>query len=189
MIAAALGSLKGPRHGGANIKVVHMFDDMEKNVHDWNDEDEISDYLRRLLHGAAFDHSGLIYGVGHAVYSLSAPRAEILKVYVEKPSQAKSMHEEYALYDKVSRLAPQVIANERKIYKGVCVNVDFYSGFLYKMLGLPMELFTPLFACARIVGWSAHRMEELANNSKIIRPAYLTIAKHRSYTPMDDRTE
>lgn len=189
VIAAALGSLKGPRHGGANIKVVRMFDDMEKNVRDWNDDDEITDYLRRLLHGAAFDHAGLIYGVGHAVYSLSDPRAEILKIYVEKLSEAKGMHEEYALYDKVSRLAPKVIASERKMYKGVCVNVDFYSGFLYKMLGLPMELFTPLFACARIVGWSAHRMEELANNGKIIRPAYLTIAERRDYVPMDERTE
>ncbi len=186
-VAAALGSLKGPRHGGANIKVVKMFEDMKANVHDWKDDEEVSAYLRALLHGEAFDHAGLIYGVGHAVYSLSDPRAEIFKGFVEKLSTEKGLHNEYELYASVARLAPQIIAKERKMYKGVCVNVDFYSGFVYSMLGLPMELFTPLFAMARIVGWSAHRMEELANNGKIIRPAYRSIAEHRTYTSMIDR--
>lgn len=187
VVAAALGSLKGPRHGGANIKVVRMFECMKKELHDWTDEDEVREYLVKLLHGAAFDHAGLIYGVGHAVYSKSDPRAEIFKGFVEKLSSAKGLHDEYNLYALVARLAPEVIAKERKMYKGVCVNVDFYSGFVYSMLGLPMELFTPLFAMARIVGWSAHRMEELANNGKIIRPAYRAIAPEREYVAIADR--
>ena len=186
-IAASLGSLKGPRHGGANIKVVRMFEDMKKNVRDWKDDDEIKAYLLKLLRGAAFDHSGLIYGVGHAVYSKSDPRAEIFKSYVEKLSVQKGLHEEYELYAAVARLVPSGIAAERRMYKGVGVNVDFYSGFVYSMLGLPTELFTPLFAMARIVGWSAHRMEELANNGKIIRPAYNCICEHRDYMPIQNR--
>ncbi len=186
-VAASLGSLKGPRHGGANIKVVRMFEDMKKNVSDWTDEDAVADYLAKLLHGEAFDHAGLIYGVGHAVYSLSDPRAVIFKKFVEKLAHADGYDREFRLYSLVEKLAPQVIAKERKMYKGVCVNVDFYSGFVYQMLGLPMELFTPLFAMARIVGWSAHRMEELANNGKIIRPAYRSICTEYPYKPIKDR--
>lgn len=186
-ISAALGSLKGPRHGGANIRVANMFDDMKREVKDWEDEDEIRDYLTRLLHKEAFDHSGLIYGVGHAVYSKSDPRAVILKKFVGSLAEVKGCTKEFRLYQKVEKLAPQVIAGERKMYKGVCVNVDFYSGFVYEMLGLPRELYTPLFAIARIVGWSAHRMEELANNGKIIRPAYKSVIPDRDYTEMEDR--
>jgi citrate synthase len=186
-MAAAIGSLKGPRHGGANIKVVRMFEDMKKEVVDWTDEDEVSEYLKKLLHKEAFDHAGLIYGVGHAVYSKSDPRAVIFKSFVEKLSVEKGLEKEFALYSLVEKLAPQVIADERQMYKGVSINVDFYSGFVYKMLGLPEELYTPIFAMARIVGWSAHRMEELANNGKIIRPAYKPIHPEASYTPFHDR--
>ena len=171
VIAAAIGSLKGPRHGGANIKVVQMFEEMKKAITDWEDEEQISDYLTKLLHKDAFDHAGLIYGVGHAVYSKSDPRAVIFKSFVEQLSKEKGLQEEFELYSLVERLAPEVIAKERQIYKGVSINVDFYSGFVYHMLNLPMELYTPIFAIARIAGWSAHRMEELANNGKIIRPA------------------
>lgn len=184
---AALGSLKGPRHGGANIKVVHMFDDMKKSVSDWTDDEEVGRYLKALLHKEAFDQAGLIYGVGHAVYSKSDPRAEIFKAYVQRLAAEKGREDEFALYSKVESLAPQVIAAERKMYKGVCANVDFYSGFAYQMLGLPEELFTPMFALARMVGWSAHRIEELANNSKIIRPAYKSIEPDNTYVPMEER--
>lgn len=187
VMAAAIGSLKGPRHGGANVKVVKMFDDMKENVHDWEDEEEISAYLRKLLRKEAFDHSGLIYGVGHAVYSKSDPRAGILKTFAEKLSVEKGIQEEFALYSAVERLAPIIIAEERQIYKGVSINVDFYSGFVYNMLGIPAELYTPMFAIARITGWSAHRMEELANNGKIIRPAYKTICTDRTYIPVSKR--
>ena len=187
VIAAAIGSLKGPRHGGANIKVVRMFDDMMHEVSDWENEDEVRDYLAKLLHKEAFDHAGLIYGLGHAVYSKSDPRAVIFKSYVEKLSQEKGLEKEFALYSLVERLAPQVIEEERQMYKGVSINVDFYSGFVYKMLGLPEELYTPIFAMARIVGWSAHRMEELANNGKIIRPAYKPIHDDMPYIPLADR--
>ena len=186
-IAAALASLKGPRHGGANMKVVEMFDDLKRQVPNWEDEDAVAAYLEDLLHGKAFDNAGLIYGVGHAVYSKSDPRAEIFRSYVEKLAEFEGREEEYALYEMVARLAPEIITKERKMYKGVCVNVDFYSGFAYHMLGLPRELYTPLFAMARIVGWSAHRMEELANNGKIIRPAYKSIAPEKDYVPMKDR--
>jgi len=186
-IAASLGSLKGPRHGGANIKVVQMFEDMKRQVKDWKDEDEVADYLIRLLRGAAFDHAGLIYGCGHAVYSKSDPRAVIFKSYVEQLAEEKNLNDEFELYSLVERLAPQVITKERKMYKGVCVNVDFYSGFVYNMLGLPLELFTPLFAIARVVGWGAHRMEELANNGKIIRPAYRAVKEDIPYIPMEAR--
>ena len=175
VIAAAIGSLKGPRHGGANIKVVRMFDDMMHEVSDWENEDEVREYLARLLHKDAFDHAGLIYGLGHAVYSKSDPRAVIFKSYVEKLSQEKGLEKEFALYSLVERLAPQVIEEERQMYKGVRINVDFYSGFVYKMLGLPEELYTPIFAMARIVGWSAHRMEELVRSSVRLISRSMTI--------------
>lgn len=187
VIAAAIGSLKGPRHGGANIKVVRMFEDMKEHVRDWKDDDEIAAYLRKLLHKEAFDQSGLIYGVGHAIYSKSDPRACILREYVGQLAAEKNMQDEYGLYSAVERLAPCVISAERQMYKGVSINVDFYSGFVYNMLGLPVELFTPMFAIARIVGWSAHRLEELANNGKIIRPAYKAICTEHDYINMHDR--
>lgn len=187
VIAAAIGSLKGPRHGGANIKVVNMFDDMEANVDNWEDDEEVKSYLIKLLNKQAFDKQGLIYGIGHAIYSKSDPRARVLKGYVEKLAEAKGYEKELALYEKVERLAPEVISGERKMYKGVSANVDFYSGLVYKMLGLPLELYTPIFAMARIVGWSAHRMEELSNNSKIIRPAYKAIGPNKHYVEMKDR--
>ena len=186
-VAASLGSLKGPKHGGANIKVIQMFEDMKLNIKDWNDEDEVSDYLRKLLHKEAFDKAGLIYGMGHAVYSLSDPRATILKGFVEKLSEEKGMTKEFGLYSKVEHLAPQIISSERKIFKGVSANVDFYSGFVYSMLGLPVELYTPIFAIARISGWSSHRLEELINAGKIIRPGYKNVAKRKPYVSMDDR--
>jgi len=187
VMAAAIGSLKGPRHGGANIKVVRMFEEMKAEISDWKDEGEVADYLKKLLHKEAFDHAGLIYGVGHAVYSKSDPRAVLFKEFVEKLSVEKGLEKEFALYSLVEKLAPQVIAEERQMYKGVNINVDFYSGFVYKMLGLPEELYTPIFAIARIVGWCAHRMEELANNGKIIRPAYKPIHSDMTYTPLDER--
>jgi citrate synthase len=187
VIASAIGSLKGPKHGGANIKVVKMFDEMKKVVKDWTDEDEVSRYLAALLHKEAFDKQGLIYGMGHAVYSLSDPRKVIFKSFVEELCEEKGLEKEFALYSLVEQLAPKVIAEERKIYKGVCCNVDFYSGFVYDMLDLPPELYTPIFAIARIVGWSAHRMEELANNGKIIRPAYKPIGTDELYVPLEER--
>ena len=187
VIAAAIGSLKGPRHGGANIKVVHMFDDIEANVKDWKDEDEVRAYLDKILNKEAFDRSGLIYGIGHAIYSKSDPRAMILKGFVEKLAAEKGKEDELALYELVERLAPEVISGERTMYKGVSANVDFYSGFVYRMLDLPEELYPTIFAIARIVGWSAHRMEELANNGKIIRPAYMAIEPRKEYVPMNDR--
>lgn len=186
-IAAAIGSLKGPRHGGANIKVVKMFEEMKQEVHDWEDEEQVAEYLKKLLHKEAFDHAGLIYGVGHAIYSKSDPRAVVFKSFVEKLSVEKGLHKEFALYNLVERLAPKVIAEERQMYKGVSINVDFYSGFVYHMLGLPMELYTPIFAIARIAGWSAHRLEELANNGKIIRPAYKPIGEDRPYIDLENR--
>ena len=186
-IAAAIGSLKGPRHGGANIKVVRMIECMKNEIKDWKDEDEVSAYLLKLLHGEAFDRSGLIYGVGHAIYSKSDPRAEVLKSFVGKLAHEKGLDDEYGLYTMIERLAPQIITKERHMYKGVSINVDFYSGFVYSMLGLPEELFTPLFAIGRISGWSAHRLEELANNGKIIRPAYRTLCEERDYIDLEDR--
>ena len=188
VIAAALGSLKGPRHGGANLQVVHMFDDLKANITDWTDEKQVSDYLRALLHKEAFDKKGLIYGMGHAVYSLSDPRAVTFKRFVEALSKEKGREDEYALYDLVAKLAPQVIAEERKIYKGVCPNVDFYSGFAYQMLNLPEELYTPIFAIARIAGWSAQRLEELCHSDKIMRPAYTTFTPHQEYVPIEKRS-
>ncbi|MCL2493190.1 MAG: citrate/2-methylcitrate synthase [Clostridiales bacterium] len=186
-VAAALASLKGPKHGGANIKVVEMFDDIKRNVKDWNDEKEIAAYLKAILNKEVFDKQGLIYGMGHAVYSLSDPRADIIRGFVEELSVAKKREDEYRLYSNVAKLAPKVIGEVRKIYKGVSPNVDFYSGFVYSMLDLPKELFTPLFAIARISGWTAHRIEELINASKIIRPAYMSVAEKQSYTPIEKR--
>ncbi len=186
-IAAALGSLKGPKHGGANIKVISMFQDMKKEVKDYTDEDAVRDYLKRLLHKEAFDRRGLIYGMGHAIYSVSDPRAEVLKSFVESLAKEKGRMKDYRLYSMVERLAPEVIAEERRIYKGVSANVDFYSGFVYSMLDLPLELYTPMFAVARIVGWSAHRMEELINTDKIIRPAYKNVLEPAEYLPLSER--
>ncbi len=187
-ISAALGSLKGPKHGGANIRVCHMFDDMMANLTDWKDEDAIRNYLQKVLHKEAYDHSGLIYGIGHAIYSKSDPRACIFKSFVEKLAVEKGMEDLYGLYATTERLAPEVIAGERKMFKGVSANVDFYSGFVYRMLGIPEELFTPLFAIARVTGWSAHRIEELINCNKIIRPAYKAVRSRRDYQPLQNRT-
>lgn len=186
-VAASLGSLKGPKHGGANIKVAQMFEDMKQTVSDWTSEQEVGDYLRALLHKQVFDKAGLIYGMGHAVYSISDPRAEIMKSFVEILSREKNRMDEFHLYSMVETLAPQIIGEERRIYKGVSANIDFYSGLVYNMLDLPRELFTPIFAIARIVGWSAHRIEELINGGKIIRPAYKSVAKHREYEGIDLR--
>ena len=186
-VAASLGSLKGPKHGGANIKVVQMFEDMKRNIANWKNEDEVAVYLKKLLHKEAFDCAGLIYGMGHAVYSLSDPRANIFKGFVERLSEEKGRTDEYELYSTVAKLAPQIIAEERKIYKGVSANIDFYSGFVYSMLDLPMELYTPIFAISRIAGWSAHRIEELINAGKIIRPAYRNVAARRPYIALSDR--
>ena len=186
-VVASLGSLKGPRHGGANIKVVQMIADMKEKVKNWNDDDEINNHLEKLLSKDAFDNSGLIYGMGHAVYSLSDPRALIFRSFVERLALEKGREEEYKLYSKVEILAPQMIAKVRKMYKGVSANIDFYSGFVYSMLDLPAELFTPLFAVARIAGWSAHRIEELANSGKIIRPAYKSVTKHQPYISVSQR--
>ena len=186
-IAASLCSLKGPKHGGANIKVTAMFEDLKSTVKNWDDDDEIIKYLETLLNKEGFDKSGLIYGMGHAVYSLSDPRANILKRYVKLLSDEKGMEKEYKLYTKVETLAKKVIAEKRKIYKGVSPNIDFYSGFVYSMLNLPPELYTPIFAIARIAGWSAHRIEELINCNKIIRPAYKSVAAEKEYVALKDR--
>ena len=184
VMAAALCSLKGPKHGGANLKVVGMMDDLRAQVADTKDRDQVERYLMQVLHGEAFDHAGLIYGMGHAVYSLSDPRAVIFKSFVKRLAQEKGRQEEYELYAMVEEMAPEIISRERKIYKGVCANVDFYSGFVYRMLDIPQELFTPIFAVARMVGWSAHRMEELINTDKIIRPAYQNVCPAKDYVPI-----
>lgn len=186
-MAAAMASLKGPKHGGANIKVTQMFDDMKKNLTDWSDDDQIRAYLEDLLDKKAFDKKGLIYGMGHAVYSISDPRADIFKSFVKQLAKEKGHEAEYALYEKVEHMAPEIIGEKRRMYKGVNANVDFYSGLVYSMLDLPASLYTPIFAAARIVGWSAHRMEELQNVDKIIRPAYKALAEHREYIKLDDR--
>lgn len=185
-IAAALGSLKGPRHGGANIKVTQMFEDMKKSI-DTKDEGQIADYLTRLLEKDAFDKAGLIYGMGHAIYSKSDPRADILKKCAKSLAVEKGREDDYKLYKAVSRLAPDIIAHKRKIYKGVSPNVDFYSGMIYEMLELPPELYTPIFAVARISGWCAHRIEEIQNNGKIIRPSYINVLPPREYKNLDER--
>lgn len=186
-IAAAMSSLKGPKHGGANIKVTQMFEDMKEHVKDWKGEEAVRQYLNDLLDKKAFDQRGLIYGMGHAIYSISDPRAEIFKGFVKQLAVEKGCEDEYALYEMVEHMAPEVIAQKRKMYKGVNANVDFYSGLVYSMLGIPKELYTPLFAAARIVGWSAHRLEELKNVDKIIRPAYMPLAPYREYTRIDER--
>ncbi|MDQ0359541.1 citrate/2-methylcitrate synthase [Breznakia pachnodae] len=186
-MAAALASLKGPKHGGANIKVVRMFDDMKKKVKDWENEDEVSQYLSDLLNKKAFDNAGLIYGIGHAVYSISDPRATLFKQSVERLAKEKGRMDEFKLYSAVEKLAPEIIARERKVYKGVSANIDFYSGFVYSMLDLPEQLYTPIFATSRIAGWSAHRMEELINAGKIIRPAYKAVATRKEYESLESR--
>lgn len=186
-VAASLCSLKGPKHGGANIKVKYMFDDIKKNISDWKDDDAIVAYLQKILAKEAFDKSGLIYGMGHAVYSISDPRAEIFKKFVGELSIEKGRSDEFELYKKVATLATEVISEKRRIYKGVSPNIDFYSGFAYSMLELPDELYTPMFATARIAGWSAHRMEELINANKIIRPAYKSVSQITEYVPLDKR--
>ena len=186
-IAASLCSLKGPKHGGANIKVCQMFDAMKKEIRDWTDEEEIRDYLKRMLNKEAFDKSGLIYGIGHAVYTVSDPRANLFKRFVEQLAAEKGRQKEFVLYSNVDRLAPLVVAEHKNMQKKVSANIDFYSGFVYSMLDLPPELFTPIFAIARIAGWSAHRIEELVNSSKIIRPAYLSVMPERPYTKLEDR--
>lgn len=186
-VAASIGSLKGPRHGGANLKVQNMFTDIKAHIQDWTNEDEVAAYLRKILDKKAFDHSGLIYGMGHAVYTLSDPREVILKKFARKLAEEKGMMEEFALYELVERLAGRLIMEHRKLFKNVCANVDFYSGFVYSMLGIPEELFTPIFAIARMPGWSAHRLEELINTSKIIRPAYKYVGKHTDFQTIEQR--
>ena len=186
-IAAALSSLKGPKHGGANIKVMQMFADIKKNVKNWGDLEELTSYLEKILHKEAFDGAGVVYGMGHAVYSISDPRAQIFKSYVEKLSVEKHKEKEFKLYSDIEKIAAELITKERHIYKGVSANIDFYSGFVYSMLNLPLEFYTPLFAIARISGWSAHRIEELTNAGKIIRPAYKAVQPRVPYTPMEKR--
>lgn len=186
-IAAALSSLKGPKHGGANVKVYEMFEDLKENITDWEDDEQIEHYLEMLLDKQAFDRKGLIYGMGHAVYTISDPRQRILKVAVQELADVEGFSDEFKLYERVERLAPQVIGRKRKIYKGVASNVDFYSGLLYSMLDIPCELYTPLFATARIAGWSAHRLEELVNTGKIIRPAYMSISDEKEYINLNER--
>ncbi|NLJ88274.1 MAG: citrate/2-methylcitrate synthase [Epulopiscium sp.] len=186
-ISAAIASLKGPRHGGANIKVRQMFKNIKATLKDWEDEDEIKDYLLKILRKEAFDRSGLIYGIGHAVYSISDPRSEILKGYAQQLAKEKGYEKEFNLYERVEKLAPEIIAKERKMYKGVCANVDYYSGLVYNMLGIPGELFTPLFAVSRVVGWCAHRVEELVNAGKIVRPAFKSVAERKEYIPLKSR--
>ncbi len=186
-ITAAVGALKGPRHGGANIKVVEMFDDLKQNVSDWTDDEQISQYLVKLLHKEAFDKKGLIYGIGHAVYSLSDPRSNLFKRFVKELAAEKGRVDELELYTRVEKLAPDIIAKERRMYKGISANIDFYSGFVYSMLDLPRELYTPIFAVSRIAGWCSHRIEEIVNAGKIIRPAFKNVSKHKQYTPIDNR--
>lgn len=187
VMAAALGSLKGPKHGGANIKVMQMFEDLKSQVKDWTDEGEIEGYLAKTLNKETFDRSGLIYGIGHAVYSISDPRAIILRDYAARLAREKGLEDEYQLYNRVEKLAPEVIGKVRKMYKGVSANVDFYSGLVYRMLDLPPEIYPPIFAISRIAGWSAHRIEEIVNAGKIIRPAYKSVCPRKAYTPMAQR--
>ncbi len=186
-VAASLGSLKGPRHGGANLKVENMFSDIKSHVKDWGNDNEIRAYLEKIVNKEAFDHSGLIYGMGHAVYTLSDPRAVILKEYARSLSEEKGLTEEFMLYAKVEKIASEILTGRKKLHKPICCNVDFYSGFVYSMLGIPTQMFTPIFAISRIAGWSAHRIEELVNEGKIIRPAYKYVGHHRPYVPLADR--
>ena len=185
--AASIGSLKGPRHGGANLKVQNMFADLKAHVEHWDNEDEIIDYLQKVLNKEAFDHAGLIYGMGHAVYTLSDPREVILKRFAQALAEEKGMTKEFELYDRVEGIAGKLIMEHRKLFKNVCANVDFYSGFVYSMLDIPEELFTPIFAIARMPGWSAHRLEELINANKIIRPAYKYVGHHTDFIAFDER--
>ena len=178
-MAAAMSSLKGPKHGGANIKVMDMMADIRKNVSDYSDKEELSAYLTRIIKKEAFDRKGLVYGMGHAIYSLSDPRERVFKEYVAQLAQEKGRHKDLELYKNVEELAPMLIAQHRKIYKGVSPNVDFYSGFVYDMLGIPVQLYTAMFAIARIVGWSSHRIEELICMDKIIRPAYMSVMEEK----------
>ncbi len=186
-IAASLGSLKGPKHGGANLKVVEMFDDMRGQLTDWEDDEEIADYLHRVLKREAFDKSGLVYGMGHPVYTVSDPRAIVLRDYARRLAEEKGYSEEFELHARVERIAPLVISAQRMLFKGVSANVDFYSGFVHRMLDIPAELYTPLFAISRVVGWSAHRLEELAHGGKIIRPAYKSVSPVQAYVPFAER--
>ncbi|MGN0160265.1 MAG: citrate/2-methylcitrate synthase [Lachnospiraceae bacterium] len=186
-VAASIASLKGPRHGGANLKVQQMFDDIKEHCKDWNNLEELREYLIKILDKEAFDQSGLIYGMGHAVYTESDPRQVILKSYAEKLAGEKGKLEEFQLYNNVEKLSAELIAQRRRLFRPVCANVDFYSGFVYTMLGIPTELFTPIFAISRMAGWSAHRLEEICNNGKIIRPAYKFVGTHKEYLDMEDR--
>ena len=186
-IAASLGSLKGPKHGGANLKVENMFADIKEHVHNWSNDEAIRDYLIKIINKEAFDHTGLIYGMGHAVYTLSDPRAVILKEYAKSLSIEKGREDEFELYDKVERIASELLTNMKNLHKPICCNVDFYSGFVYSMLGIPKQMYTPIFAISRIAGWSAHRIEELVNAGKIIRPAYKYVGQHREYVNLEDR--
>ena len=187
-VAASLGSLKGPRHGGANLKVQNMFEDIKAHVPNWSDEDAIRDYLSAILRREAFDRKGLIYGMGHAIYTLSDPRALIIREYAGLLSEEKGLQEEFHLYETVERIAAELLTQNRRLAKPICCNVDYYSGFVYSMLGIPKQLFTPIFAIARISGWCAHRLEELVNEGKIIRPAYQYIGHHRAYRKLEDRS-
>ena len=186
-VAASLASLKGPRHGGANLKVEKMFEDIKEHLSNWEDESQIQAYLERIMNRDAFDRSGLIYGMGHAIYTLSDPRAVILKEAARKLSEAKGLEEEFGLYESVERISAKLLTERKKLSKPICCNVDFYSGFVYSMLGIPKQLYTPIFAIARISGWAAHRMEELINEGKLIRPAYKYVGHHRAYRKLEDR--
>jgi citrate synthase len=187
VIAAALSSLKGPKHGGANIKVVQMIKDIKQNVKNLDDDEELRSYLIKILDKQAFDNAGLIYGMGHAVYSISDPRAKIFQGYAELLAKEKGRMKDYDLYRRIEEMAPALICERKHAFTGVSANIDFYSGFVYNMLGIPEELYTPLFAMARVVGWSAHRIEELVNSGKIIRPAYQSVMSERQYLPIEKR--
>lgn len=186
-VAASLGSLKGPKHGGANLKVENMFDEIKANVRNWGNDEAIREYLLKIMNKEAFDKSGLIYGMGHAVYTLSDPRAVILKEYARSLAVEKGRTDEFELYEKVERIASELLTNRKNLHKPICCNVDFYSGFVYSMLGIPKQMFTPIFAISRIAGWSAHRIEELVNEGKIIRPAYKYVGHHREYVELNER--
>ena len=186
-IAASIASLKGPKHGGANLKVQHMFADIKENVKNWEDRDEVRNYIQKIVNKEAFDKTGLVYGMGHAVYTLSDPRGVILKEYAEKLAKEKGRENEFTLYNTVEEESKALIEAKHTMFKPLCANVDFYSGLIYSMLGIPEELYTPLFAISRISGWCAHRLEEIVNAGKIIRPAYRYVGHHREYTPIDER--
>lgn len=188
VISASLSSLKGPKHGGANIKVVDMVNDIKRNVKNTDDQEELTRYLEKILDKKAFDGLGLIYGMGHAVYSISDPRAKILKGLAEKLAVEKGREKDLRLYEEIERITPDLIKARKNAFTGICANVDLYSGFVYDMLGLPKELYTPIFACARVVGWSAHRIEELTSSGKIIRPAYVSMVEEKvDYVPINER--